>query len=157
MVQHRSIVNLATSLREQVYPAQQYPLRISLNAPLMFDSSVKQLIQLIYGHELSIIPEAIRSDGDQLVAYLNRLPIDVLDCTPSQLRLLLASGLFTGDAPVPQLVLVGGEAIDEETWHLLASVQRTTCFNVYGPTECTVDTTVRRIEATSVEVLIGRP
>src|SRR5215218_8438159 len=52
MVQHRSVVNLATTLREQVYPAQQSPLRVSVNAPLMFDSSVKQLVQLLYGHEL---------------------------------------------------------------------------------------------------------
>jgi amino acid adenylation domain-containing protein len=157
MVQHRSVVNLATSLREKVYPADGSPLRVSVNAPLMFDSSVKQLIQLLYGHELCIIPEEVRRDGDELVKYLGLNEIDVLDCTPSQLRLLLAAGLFENDSPAPQLVLAGGEAIDEETWHLLASNKRTTFFNVYGPTECTVDTTVRHIEPTSTEVLIGRP
>jgi len=157
MVQHRSVVNLATSLREKVYPADGSPLSVSVNAPLMFDSSVKQLIQLLYGHELCVIPEEIRRDGDELVKYLLLHQIDVLDCTPSQLRLLLAGGLFANAAPPPQLVLAGGEAIDEETWHLLASTKQTTFFNVYGPTECTVDTTVRQIEPTSTEVLIGSP
>ena len=157
MVQHRSVVNLATSLREKVYPAHGSPLRVSINAPLMFDSSVKQLIQLLYGHDLWVIPEEVRRDGDELVKYLRLHEIDVLDCTPSQLRLLLAGGLFESDGPAPQLVLAGGEAIDEETWRLLASSKRTTFFNVYGPTECTVDTTVRQIEPTSTEVLIGCP
>ncbi len=157
MVQHRSVVNLATSLREKVYPADGSPLRVSVNAPLMFDSSVKQLIQLLYGHELCVIPAEVRRDGDELVKYLRLHEIDVLDCTPSQLRLLLAGGLFEDDSPAPQLVLAGGEAIDEETWQLLASSKQTTFFNVYGPTECTVDTTVRHIEPTSTEVLIGCP
>jgi amino acid adenylation domain-containing protein len=157
MVQHRSVVNLATTLRDKVYAGQQLPLRVSVNAPLMFDSSVKQLVQLLYGHELCIVPEEIRIDGNALANYLQRNEINVLDCTPSQLRLLLPTGLFENDSHVPSLVLIGGEAIDDETWSQLAAAKHTRFFNVYGPTECTVDTTVQRIEPSSTEVLIGRP
>ncbi|HKV33206.1 MAG TPA: amino acid adenylation domain-containing protein [Pyrinomonadaceae bacterium] len=157
MVQHRSVVNLATALRKKVYPAGDSALRVSVNAPLMFDSSVKQLVQLLYGHELCIIPEDIRIDGNALANYVLRHEIDVLDCTPSQLRLLLPTEIFANDAKAPSLVLIGGEAIDDETWTQLASSKHTTFFNVYGPTECTVDTTVHRIEPSSTEVSIGRP
>ena len=157
MVQHRSVVNLATTLRDKVYPAENSNLRVSVNAPLMFDSSVKQLVQLCYGHELCVIPEEIRVDGDALANYLQRNAIDVLDCTPSQLRLLVPTGLFENDSHAPSLVLIGGEAIDDEMWNQLAASKHTTFFNVYGPTECTVDTTVQRIEPSSTEVLIGRP
>jgi amino acid adenylation domain-containing protein len=157
MVQHRSLVNLATSLHEKVYPRDERPLRVSVNAPLMFDSSVKQLVQLIYGHELCVIPEEVRIDGNALADYLERHEIDVLDCTPSQLQLLLPTGIFSADSKAPSLVLIGGEAIDEETWQTLAASTHTTFLNVYGPTECTVDTTVQRIDAGSTEVLIGRP
>ncbi|HEY2963721.1 MAG TPA: amino acid adenylation domain-containing protein, partial [Pyrinomonadaceae bacterium] len=157
MVQHRSLINLAASLHRNVYSGRQSQMRVSVNAPLMFDSSVKQLIQLLHGHELRIIPEDVRIDGDALAEYLKRYEIDVLDCTPSQLRLLLPTGLFANDSQAPSLVLVGGEAIDDETWQLLGANTQTTFFNVYGPTECTVDTTVQRIEPSSTEVLIGRP
>ncbi|HEY0728058.1 MAG TPA: condensation domain-containing protein, partial [Pyrinomonadaceae bacterium] len=84
MVQHRSVVNLAAALREKVYPADAGPLRVSVNAPLMFDSSVKQLVQLLQGHELCVIPEEVRIDGDELAGYIRLQGIDVLDCTPSQ-------------------------------------------------------------------------
>jgi amino acid adenylation domain-containing protein len=157
MVQHRSGVNLATTLRRRVYPQEQTSLRVSVNAPLMFDSSVKQLIQLLNGHELCVIPEEVRIDGHALANYLKLHEIDVLDCTPSQLRLLLPTGLFETESHAPSLVLVGGEVIDDEMWKLLAASKYTTFFNVYGPTECTVDTTVRRIEPSGAEVLIGRP
>ncbi len=156
MVQHRSVMNLATALREKVYPADGQRLRVSVNAPLMFDSSVKQLVQLLFGHELCVVPEDVRIDGDELTQYLRKQQIDVLDCTPSQLRLMLTSGFFESAEKALSLVLVGGEAIDDEIWNLLAAGKQTTFFNVYGPTECTVDTTVRRIEPTG-EVLIGRP
>ena len=157
MVQHRSAVNLATALRGKIYRADPSTLRVSINAPLMFDSSVKQVIQLLYGHELIIIPEDIRTNGDELVSYIKLHGIDVLDCTPSQLRLMLPTGFFENACATPRLVLVGGEAIDDETWQRLASIKQTTFFNVYGPTECTVDTTAKRIDAASTEVLIGRP
>ena len=157
MVQHRSVVNLAATLRDKVYAEQNEPLRVSVNAPLMFDSSVKQLVQLLDGHELCIIPEEIRIDGNALASYLQQHEIDVLDCTPSQLRLLLPAGIFNTDSKAPSLVLIGGEAIDDETWDQLAASKRTTFFNVYGPTECTVDTTVQRLDPATHEVLIGRP
>ena len=155
MVQHRSVVNLATTLRDRVYAKDASQLRVSVNAPLMFDSSVKQLVQLLYGHELCIIPEEIRIDGTALADYLKRHEVDVLDCTPSQLRLLTPTELFSNDDQAPSLVLIGGEAIDDDTWQSLAANTTTAFFNVYGPTECTVDTTVQRI--TGTEVLIGRP
>jgi amino acid adenylation domain-containing protein len=157
MVEHKAVVNLACSLRARVYSNDVSPLRVSLNAPLVFDSSVKQLVQLLYGHALCIIPEAVRRDGDAFLSYLRLHEIDVVDCTPSQLRLLLAGGFFTRHEPIPALVLIGGEAIDEDIWNLLADHDQTIFYNVYGPTECTVDSTVRRIDSLSRKPSIGRP
>ncbi|MET0645777.1 MAG: amino acid adenylation domain-containing protein [Pyrinomonadaceae bacterium] len=157
MVTHRSVVNLAASLRARVYPEGERPLRVSVNAPLVFDSSVKQLVQLLYGHALCVVPEEVRRDGDALLAFLRLHEVDVFDCTPSQLRLLLAAVATRRRGHVPALALVGGEAIDAETWGLLVENGRTVFYNVYGPTECTVDTTVCRVGSQSPEPSIGRP
>jgi non-ribosomal peptide synthetase component F len=46
------------------------------------------------------------------------------------------------DGPHPRQMLVGGEALEESDWKALAKARQTRFVNVYGPTECTVDTTV---------------
>ncbi|MFL6257548.1 MAG: condensation domain-containing protein, partial [Pyrinomonadaceae bacterium] len=69
MVQHRSVVNLIAALREAIYKRHapgDAPLHVSLNAPLVFDASVKQLVQLLEGHALHIIPDAARADAGAL-------------------------------------------------------------------------------------------
>jgi len=64
-----------------------------LNGSLAFDTSVKQVIQLLYGHTLEIVPSELRFDGDALLSFKTS-KIDVFDCTPSQLRLLITAGLL---------------------------------------------------------------
>ena len=149
MIQHRSAVNLALALRRSIYPVGQH-LRVGLNAPFAFDASVKQLVQLLSGHTLYIVPEELRLDATQLRDFVNENSLDVLDCTPSQLKLLLEAGRLN-----PSLVLVGGEALDSTLWSSLSAQTATRFFNVYGPTECTVDAT--SCEVRSSQPSLGRP
>ncbi len=143
MVCHRSVLNLAAALERSIYGTlDSGVLRVSVNGPLTFDTSVKQWIQLLAGRMLHLLSEEVRHDADLLLGYLDRHGVDVFDCTPSLLRLLLARGLASGRSRAPRAVLVGGEAIDPATWETLACSAGPRFWNVYGPTECTVDATV---------------
>ena len=155
MIQHRSVINLAAALREEPYAGLGPQLKVGLSAPLAFDASVKQLVQLLHGHTLHVLSEDLRLDAAGALAYLDRHALDVLDCTPSQLDLLLAAGLDKAGREVPKLMLVGGEALAESTWSRLSEDRRTRFYNVYGPTECTVDATWAPVSNTSPT--IGRP
>ena len=137
MIEHRSVVNLVRALSETVYAGRSQDLRVSMNAPLVFDASVKQIMQLLQGRSVCIIPEEVRPDSAALVSYLKEHKVEVLDCTPSQLRWLQAEGL--DQRSDMQLVLIGGEAIDATLWQELCKSRRPTFYNVYGPTECCVD------------------
>src|SRR6185295_10543532 len=108
------------------------PLRASLNAPLSFDASMQQLLLLARGHTLCIVPQDIRADGEALLNYLAQHSIEVLDCTPSQLAMLLAAGLLNEGQARPSVFLIGGEAIDKEMWQVLARAGGSKFFNVYG-------------------------
>ncbi len=156
-IEHRSVLNLSTALYQSIYTRyHNTQLRVSLNGSLAFDTSVKQIIQILYGHTLDIIPESIRFDGSILLDYLTNHQIDVFDCTPSQLGLLISAGLLSQTVSAPKTVLIGGEPINESTWQALAPVENLRFYNVYGPTECTVDATVCEVR-TSVKPVIGRP
>ncbi len=152
MVQHASVMNLRAALASTVYAGAEGALRVSLNAPLAFDASVKQLLQVADGHALCVVPQAVREDVALLKAWVEQHHLDVLDCSPSHLRLLLEEGL--GDSR-PLRVLVGGEAVDEALWAKLSVHPFLQAFNVYGPTECTVDTTARAIRGASRPTLGG--
>ncbi|MFP2934939.1 AMP-binding protein, partial [Pyxidicoccus sp. 3LG] len=84
--------------------------------------------------------------------WVEKHGVDVLDCSPSHLRLLLEEGL---GAHRPLRVLVGGEAVDEVLWAKLSAHPFIQAFNVYGPTECTVDSTARAIRGVARPTLGG--
>ena len=153
MIEQRSVLHLLGGLRQEVYGENdEQCVRVGLNAPLSFDASVKQLVQVLRGKTLVVIPEELRLEAGPLMSYLAARAVDVLDCTPAQLRLLRADA---GEAKWPRLLLVGGEAIDAELWQQLGNWDETDSVNLYGPTEATVDTTWKRI--TGPGATIGRP
>ncbi|MBN1481967.1 amino acid adenylation domain-containing protein [candidate division KSB1 bacterium] len=157
MISQRSAYNLFVGLQDQIYtnlPERQ--LVASLNAPLLFDASVQQLVTLLRGNHLCIIPADVRTDGEALLCYIQDHRIDVLDCVPSQLKLLMNAGLFEQDIWKPLALLPGGEAIDEATWRVLQTCG-TQIYNMYGPTECTVDATTCYVNHAPDQPTIGQP
>ncbi len=159
-VTHRTALNLAGALKKVAYDRSGLgrPLRISLNAPLAFDASVQQLVMLTLGHTIVIIPQHVRSDAAALLQFIRRQRLDQLDCVPSQLKLLLAEGLLSQAGEwTPAIVFPGGEAIDEPTWAALAAAPNTHFYNMYGPTECTVDSTSISARHAPRRPTIGQP
>ncbi|WP_347316586.1 non-ribosomal peptide synthetase, partial [Ralstonia pseudosolanacearum] len=142
MVEHRSVMNLWQALEQTVYGEGRPCARVALNAALSFDASVQALVQLLSGRCLVIVPQAIRLDAAALSAFLKDQRIDVFDCTPAQLDLLVAGGAFDDAPGLPGAILVGGDAMAASTWDTLCRTDGVRVYNVYGPTECTVDATL---------------
>lgn len=158
MIQQGSVINLNKGLLSAIFHNEEKrQLRVALNAPIVFDSSVKQLISLLNGHTLCLIPEEIRLDGMAFLNYLKLKQIDVLDCTPAQLKDLVSISLLAHVELYPKIVLVGGESIEYSLWRNLSKMPKTRFLNVYGPTECTVDSTLCEIRDLYPQPLIGRP
>lgn len=153
MVEHRNVLNLWRAL-EQDLRLPDRPLNVSVNAPLGFDPSVQQLTFLLSGHHLVVVPDRVRVDGRALLRFVQKHFLEVLDCTPAQLRLLISAGLLEAQTDLVA-ILCGGEAVDPETWRLLTDHAFPRAYNMYGPTECTVDSTVTPF--TGVTPFIGWP
>jgi amino acid adenylation domain-containing protein len=156
MIEHHSVVNLAGALRATIYRGCDGPLRVAVNAPLAFDASVKQWIQLLDGHALCIVPEEARPDARSMLQFLRGEGVEVLDCTPAQLTYLLEAGLLREPAALAR-VLVGGEEPSRASWGTLAASQRPVFYNVYGPTECSVDATLAAMRSSPRLPVLGRP
>ncbi|PHV12096.1 hybrid non-ribosomal peptide synthetase/type I polyketide synthase [Chitinimonas sp. BJB300] len=156
MVEHRSVTNLWVGLKPLLagLPPQA---KVGLNASISFDASLQSLLQLLSGHCLVQIPQALRADGAALLDFLTTHQIHAFDCTPGVMDLLLAAGFASTSPYRPECVLVGGESISPYSWRTLRNVVGTRIHNVYGPTECTVDATSCTLHEAGDTPVIGRP
>ncbi|WP_074711002.1 non-ribosomal peptide synthetase [Arthrobacter alpinus] len=141
-VEHRALLNLYTSHREDIFrPAEARlgrTLRVAHTAGLSFDASWDPILWLIAGHELHLVDDLTRRDPQALASYLTERRIDSIETTPSFAKVLLAEGLFDAEFH-PSVVALGGEAVDPSLWGMLAQAKGVTAYNFYGPTETTVD------------------
>ncbi|MGW1355046.1 amino acid adenylation domain-containing protein [Streptomyces sp. NPDC002409] len=156
LVSHGSMAGLFHAMRERVYTpaADGARLRAAHFASFSFDASVDQLLWLFDGHELHVLDDEVRTDPDALLAHLAERRVDALSTTPSYAAQLVARGLLDGPHRLRALAL-GAEAVPEPLWRRLAETPGLAAFNLYGPTECTVDSVVVRIGPG--RPVIGRP
>ena len=136
VVEHKGLLNLAFSLQQLINAESDSAW--GWTASYSFDSSVKGLTQLVLGQPLAIIPDAMKMDPQRLQSFAAQNDIGILDCTPSLLELWRPLGL----ANLPALI-IGGEAINDSLWQELSlrgvNQPEQKAFNVYGPTECSVN------------------
>jgi amino acid adenylation domain-containing protein len=157
MITRAGLDNLNAHHRKQIIgPAAQAAgrrLRVALIASFSFDGSWDLLSWLFAGHELHILPDEVRRDAAATVDYLHRNQIDVLEVPPVYATQLVEHGLLDGGIRV---LMLGGEAVPQDLWDQIRSTPDLVAYNVYGPTECTVDTVAARL-ADSDRPVIGRP
>ncbi|MEU4250209.1 amino acid adenylation domain-containing protein [Amycolatopsis sp. NPDC026612] len=148
LIEQRALANLlANHLGGHVVGGKDRRLRAGLSAAFSFDTSFEGLILLAEGHELHLLDDDTRHDPDVLVDYVARHALDILDLTPSFARQLLTAGLLGEGHHRPGIVLLGGEAAPPSLWEEIARTSGVTGYNIYGPTECTVDALSCRLRA----------
>ncbi|WP_433389504.1 non-ribosomal peptide synthetase [Micromonospora sp. KLBMP9576] len=144
-VTHASLVALLAGLERVAAPV---PARVGWNASPSFDASVQQWLRLCRGDTLVLVGEKVRVDPQALAALVASEHLDELDITPSHLVALLDH--LPERAGRPLRLLIGGEAIAPGLWSRLVRLRDEGTlepFNLYGPTECTVDTTYTPVDS----------
>lgn len=153
VVEHRSLHNLSSNLTRLLGGTEAVEkCRWACNASYTFDASLKSLSQLAQGASLFLMSDSIRQDPNSLIEYIKNHKITHLDCTPSQLKMLLET-----DFDLPHL-LIGGEAIGADLWQRLIELQQAQqklFLNVYGPTEACVDALCCAIEPQTPQEQLG--
>ncbi|MFI5895175.1 amino acid adenylation domain-containing protein [Actinoplanes sp. NPDC051513] len=134
VVPHRGIVNLFATHRARFMTGPKR--RVAHVASFTFDGSWEPLIWMLDGHALHVLDADVYRDAAATVGYLREQRIDFLDVTPTYLRELIPAGV--PDAGLGML-LVGGEATDPQLWQQITAVDGLDCYDLYGPTEASVD------------------
>ncbi|MFE4974351.1 amino acid adenylation domain-containing protein, partial [Kitasatospora sp. NPDC056651] len=150
VVSHGSLAALLAGHRAGMM-ARQPRRRFALTASLCFDASWEGLLWMVSGHELHLIGDEVRRDAGQLVRHVREFGIDVVNATPSFVVQLVEEGLL--EAPAPSVMLVGGEAVGQALWTRLRETPGLRAYNLYGPTESTVDALEQSLDGAERPVL----
>ncbi|GAA0336736.1 hypothetical protein GCM10009087_54010 [Sphingomonas oligophenolica] len=151
-IPHAALVNLLMAMQEAPGFAEGESL-VALTT-LSFDIAELELwLPLVSGGRIILASREVASDMAALAEMIAETRPDVMQATPATWRGLIEAG-WAGD---PDLrILCGGEALPRAlVEQLLPRVGQ--LWNMYGPTETTIWSTVARIEPGTGPVPIGRP
>ncbi len=146
---YRGLTNMQLNHQKEIFDpaiasAGGRRLRIAHTVSFAFDMSWEELLWLVEGHEVHVCDEELRRDAEALVAYCDAHRVDVVNVTPTYAQLLIEEGLLDQDETAgkhrPALVLLGGEAVPDTVWTKLRRTEGTYGYNLYGPTEYTINT-----------------
>jgi amino acid adenylation domain-containing protein len=151
-VAHRSVVNLLAAFQGALEVRESDVL--AAVTTLSFDiAALELLLPLVTGAELVIAARDVVIDPIRLASLIAEAGATIMQATPTTWRILLEAGWRNGKG---LRILCGGEAFPAE---LAAPLLATgaSLWNVYGPTESTIWSTIHRVTGAENPVAIGRP
>ncbi|MFD8721811.1 amino acid adenylation domain-containing protein [Streptomyces sp. NPDC059629] len=159
VIEHGALANLFHDHVQDIYlpeAEQAGRFTVGLSAALSFDTSWVTLLCMVAGHETHLLTDDVRRDPEAMAEYIHAHRLDFLDITPTYAEQLIAAGMLDEGRHHPAVVALGGEATGEELWRRMRDAPGVSAYNLYGPTECTVDSLGCRLDDSGRPV-IGRP
>jgi amino acid adenylation domain-containing protein len=151
-IPHGAVLNFLASMARM--PGMTAEDRLLAVTTFSFDIAVLELLlPLCVGGQVVLAASEDVYDGSRLISLIETHDVTVMQATPASWRLMLAAG-WQGSRSLR--ALCGGEALPAE----LADTLGDRCgslFNMYGPTETTIWSTIAKIDAGVRPVTIGRP
>ena len=153
MINHNSVVNFLTSMKHEPGIKEDDVLLSVTN--ITFDISVLELfLPLTVGSSVILLNRNERQNASKLVGVLETFKPSVMQATPATWKMLIASG-WNGDKNRLK-ILCGGEVLDKRLAETLLE-KGCEVWNMYGPTETTIWSTIYKVTGKEDNIPIGRP
>ncbi len=151
-ISHRAVVNFLETMKK--HPGMASEDVIAAVTTISFDiAGLEVLLPLTVGAQVRLIGREEAADGMALAQRLDQYQASIMQATPATWRLLIEAGWKGGPA---LKALCGGEALNRD----LAEEMLARCgclWNMYGPTETTIWSTVYPLKEAEHTPPIGRP
>lgn len=141
MIKHSSVVNYCLNNKGNVlYPAISAGMeRIACLANISFDIFVTESWDaLINGMTVYVADEHEQIEAPAFSDFIIRNDIEVVQITPSRLKMLMLDDEYTGCFRKMKYIMVGAEKVTRSLINRLCEITDASIADVYGPTETTV-------------------
>ena len=151
-ISHASVVNFLSSMRQQLAIADR-DVWLAVTS-LSFDIAALELfLPITTGSRVVVASREVASNGEKLLETLTNSGATVMQATPASWKMLLAAG-WQGNNQLK--ILCGGEALPRQLANQLL-LRGAAVWNLYGPTETTIWSTLYQVDCKDESVSIGRP
>ncbi|HEX9063272.1 MAG TPA: amino acid adenylation domain-containing protein [Clostridia bacterium] len=151
-IEHKALTNFLISMRNNT-KIQRNDTLLAVTT-LSFDiAGLELFLPLVSGAMVVIANRSEVIDGEKLIDLINKYGVTFMQATPATWRLIIEAG-WKGSKDIK--MLCGGEAVPRDLVDQL--LDRCLCiWNVYGPTETTIWSTMMRLDSKEGPVPIGKP
>ncbi|MEG3833750.1 amino acid adenylation domain-containing protein [Microcoleus sp. Z1_C3] len=151
-ISHASAVNFLSSMRQQLAIADR-DVWLAVTS-LSFDIAALELfLPITTGSRVVVASREVASNGEKLLETLTNSGASIMQATPASWKMLLAAG-WQGNNQLK--ILCGGEALPRHLANQLL-LRGASVWNLYGPTETTIWSTLYQVDRKDESVSIGRP
>lgn len=150
-IAHKSVVNFLSAIHQKIeITARDVLLAVTT---ITFDiAALEMFLPLMVGASLVIVSREVAVDGKLLLNQLQISEATLMQATPATWRSLLAAR-WQGSSEFK--ILCGGEALSQDLVNQLQG--KGSLWNLYGPTETTIWSTMARIDSEQTPIPIGSP
>lgn len=155
MLEHRNINNFISGITSQI-PLEKNKNILCLTT-ISFDIFVLEtLLPLTNGYTVVLADEIEQKSPEDLQKLIIDKNVDLIQITPSRLRLLMYFDKELKIFSNVNKLLIGGEALHEELFKNLKKKYHNKIYNMYGPTETSVWSSIKNLTERE-KVTIGKP
>ncbi|NRY40999.1 amino acid adenylation domain-containing protein [Clostridium beijerinckii] len=155
MIEHRQVVNFSKAMKEAL-DLDKYKSILCMTT-VSFDIFVNEtIVPLLNGMKVVITKEGEDIDGEIIADKIISNKIDIIQSTPSRLKILFDNKKFNESFNRLKVILSGGEQLRKDIVSKILQYKNVSLYNMYGPTETTVWSLVDEVKSDE-RILIGKP
>ncbi|MED2795921.1 amino acid adenylation domain-containing protein, partial [Bacillus wiedmannii] len=152
MIEHQSVNNFVEGMSNKLQLEKD--MRMLSLTSISFDIFVLETIfSLVKGLRVVIASSQQQLDIQELDKLIKENSVNIIQSTPSRMRSLLE----LKNLPNIEKIIIGGEALGEDLVVKIKQLTGAQLYNVYGPTETTIWSTLSEIGSEETTVNIGKP
>ncbi|AJY76270.1 non-ribosomal peptide synthetase [Paenibacillus beijingensis] len=155
VVSHKAVNNFIHSFNKKIGMNEKDTI-LSITTISFDPVIVETFLSLVFGISIVLTNHIEQKDVNAIAKLIDNNEISVLQITPSRLKLFLKNENNIESLKKLKKLIIGGEALSKSLYQSISFLNQTDIYNVYGPTEATVWTTVKHITQVS-DISIGNP